>query len=552
MSKAASTTTALLAARPINRRQTAPSSNSQRRAPKSCQPLPHSIEALDLSNSSPTQTLASIRFLVLSYLADLEAQLALLESPDVETWKSKGELTIEEAAQWIRTAFEMLDSIRTDVCHLPELHLTDLSVEIFKSHLPDLPDVPSMEDVRSHFPDMAEVRSHLPDVRSRFPNFDLAEMRSKLDDVRTRFNDIDFRSYIPILSKNIDRLHSHLTSMELPSSLDFASFAPNSLLSDLLDSVLASDLLSDIVDEPSEPEEGDDLIERAAKEVRNAVKRSLEGVHLIQYSDLPERWRNNPFVVQGYRFIPLERWPLIIMSLFAFHNETLNIHTHLIPFFLWSLNSIPFWNPSGLIDTPEKLFMTFALLCLFCSAVWHTMAGCAHYASVEFCARVDYVGIGWLISASVGTVVHYGFQCHPSLGNAFLLLCLGTGAAGNIVPFTEWFNDYDYRGWRVVFFLGLAFSSLAPLATMAALYSTGSMLKFIAPVVPSLLSYCIGLLFYMSHVPERFLSEKWCKRLDVIGGGSHAIWHCFIVLAVSQHKAAIRLMKEGIQCPTGI
>lgn len=30
--------------------------------------------------------------------------------------------------------------------------------------------------------------------------------------------------------------------------------------------------------------------------------------------------------------------------------------------------------------------------------------------------------------------------------------------------------------------------------------------------------------------------------------GSHAIWHCFIVLAVSQHKSAIGNMKEGLQC----
>lgn len=30
--------------------------------------------------------------------------------------------------------------------------------------------------------------------------------------------------------------------------------------------------------------------------------------------------------------------------------------------------------------------------------------------------------------------------------------------------------------------------------------------------------------------------------------GSHAIWHCFIVLAVSQHKAAIGRMKGGMQC----
>src|ERR1700710_1514344 len=97
-----------------------------------CQPLPHSIEALDLSASFPTQTLASLRFLVLTYLAELETRLSQFESPDLGAWKAKGEMTIEEARQWARTALDMLESIRSDVCsHLPELHFADLSVEGF-------------------------------------------------------------------------------------------------------------------------------------------------------------------------------------------------------------------------------------------------------------------------------------------------------------------------------------------------------------------------------------------------------------------------------------
>ena len=46
-------------------------------------------------------------------------------------------------------------------------------------------------------------------------------------------------------------------------------------------------------------------------------------------------------------------------------------------------------------DLPELLFMSFTLLCLLSSTIWHTMAGCADVVSMEFCAKVDYVGIGW-------------------------------------------------------------------------------------------------------------------------------------------------------------
>ncbi|KAF5387312.1 hypothetical protein D9757_005774 [Collybiopsis confluens] len=481
-----------------------------------CHPFPPSLEALDLSaSSSPTQILASLRFLVLSYLAELEQRLFLLESPYLEKWHAKSALTIEEARQWAQETLEMLESLRNDVCsHLPDIHLSDITVDNFKAHLPEFPDVPSISNMRAHLPDVPsihDVRSHLPDL----PDC----ISSKLDNVRTKFNDIDFHTpidYVPILSQKLESLQLHLSSMELPIGLP----GSHSMLSDLVDSLLSSELVSDFL-QSATPE--DDVFERAAREVTRAVKQSFQGVHLITYADLPEPWKNNSFVTQGYRFIPVERWPLIFLSLFAFHNEFLNIHTHLIPGLLWLINCIPFVNPSGIEDIPEALFMAFAIVCLFSSAVWHTMAGCAHCPSMEFCARIDYVGIGWLISASVGTVVHYGFQCFPRLGKIFLAGCFLTGLLGNICPFMSWFNEVRYRGLRIVFFLSLAFFSLAPLAGLAIMHSPKAMASFISPVVPSLVSYIIGLVFYATHIPERFIPEKWSRYLDRVGGDDNPL-----------------------------
>jgi predicted membrane channel-forming protein YqfA (hemolysin III family) len=78
-----------------------------------------------------------------------------------------------------------------------------------------------------------------------------------------------------------------------------------------------------------------------------------------------------------------------------------NIHTHLIPFLLWGINlltlvlTVP--DHADAFDVPEILFMCFALMCLSSSAIWHTMSGCADHRSVELCARIDYVGIGWCV-----------------------------------------------------------------------------------------------------------------------------------------------------------
>lgn len=81
---------------------------------------------------------------------------------------------------------------------------------------------------------------------------------------------------------------------------------------------------------------------------------------------------------------------------FIDHAPTVNIHTHLIPFILWTLRL----NPSSAFDpteAPVLAFTIFALICLLASAIWHTMAGCAHVRGMQLCAQVDYVGIGWYV-----------------------------------------------------------------------------------------------------------------------------------------------------------
>lgn len=94
----------------------------------------------------------------------------------------------------------------------------------------------------------------------------------------------------------------------------------------------------------------------------------------------------------------------------------------------------------------------------------------------------------------------------------------------------------------------MAFTGLAPLAHLTYYFGFRAMLDFIAPTAPSLLSYIIGLVFYVSHVPERFAycNESISRLTDWLGGGSHAIWHAFIVLAIYQHKWGMREMKAGV------
>ena len=299
MSTTSATTISLsvTSAQPRHKRRLTTSYAGKHHIRSLCQPLPSSIEALDLS-PTPAQVLATIRLQVLSYLADLETRLSLFESPiSAESLKSKGESTVEEARAWARTGLEMLARIRSDVsAHLPELHLETVpSMEEFvKSHMPD---APSLDDMRARLPDLPEA------IRSRLPDITMSDMRSRLDDVRSSLSDIDFNSpleYIPTLSEHLQTLQSHLSSFDLPQSFSdsFAMFTDNSTLGELLERVLSSDFISGM---SSDMRGGEDMLERAAIDVGQAIRRSLNGSRLIYYADLPKRWRNNRFVAGGYR-----------------------------------------------------------------------------------------------------------------------------------------------------------------------------------------------------------------------------------------------------------
>jgi len=241
----------------------------------SCHSLPHSLEALDSpSSGSARQSLGALRILLLSYLEDVENRLSAIDSPISEitipaALKFKGEHTVEDARAWARDALEMLRSIRSDVC----------------SHLPELPDVPSLSNVRAQL-------SH-----------SLADTTSVVEDVCSRFSD----KHISTLSARFQSLQAHLRSMDVLTT-DMHTFPGSTRLSGLFDSFMSSDLVTELSDDVTEAED-------MARDVTRAIRQSLQGSKLIHYVDLPPQWRNNPFVARGYRYVSGAHVPHVFLML---------------------------------------------------------------------------------------------------------------------------------------------------------------------------------------------------------------------------------------------
>ncbi|BGP56505.1 inc metabolism membrane protein [Rhodotorula sphaerocarpa] len=265
---------------------------------------------------------------------------------------------------------------------------------------------------------------------------------------------------------------------------------------------------------------------------------------LLRYEELPEEWRNNPHILHGYRYIPIEQYPALLKSMFEWHNETINIQSHFIGFL--SLAGLLIYylvfspaSPHPLVDPHPGdtaiavLFVVSAMHCLLCSTAWHLFAGCATTGWFQSAACIDYVGISGLIAASVAGSTYYGFYDHPQLANAYMTFNFIVGGIGMLVPWQSWFNERKYKMWRIAFFVSLAASAVAPIAHRSFLIGLGDTLRFYSPAVPSVMAYLAGLLFYANQFPECCSPGSWHI------GASHQLWHVAIVAAVWLHWKAM-------------
>ena len=242
-----------------------------------CQPVPHSLDTLDLSSASPAAAIASLHFHVLSCLTDIETSLSQLESPlpdfDLGQAISRGELKVEEVRAWAKDGLEILKQIKAELrSHLPEFSLDPASVENYVSaRLHDLSDSSNLKRVTSHLPDLPRIPRP--------------------------------EQYLFKLSDRLKSLHSHLSSSNAFSHMTFPSLPSTAKLSELIDTLMSSDRVPATLRARS-MSRTEDALGRAAAEVARAIERSFHGAKLVTYGDLPSEWRNNPFVTYGYRSVP--------------------------------------------------------------------------------------------------------------------------------------------------------------------------------------------------------------------------------------------------------
>ncbi|CAM8985713.1 unnamed protein product [Rhodiola kirilowii] len=288
---------------------------------------------------------------------------------------------------------------------------------------------------------------------------------------------------------------------------------------------------------------------------------------LIGYHSLPAYLQDNEYILRHYR----SEWPLkhILKSLFSVHNETGNVWTHLIGFFLflaltiytalkipnvgdlhplrWLVSCIllPFsetglladvWNDAAngaITRWPFFAFLCGAMFCLLASSTCHLLS-CHSQRLSYIMLRLDYAGIAALISTSFYPPVYYSFLCNPFFRNLYLTFITIFGLVTILFSLLPIFQKPEFRVIRASLFFGMGFSGAVPILHKLilfhnqpeALHTTGYEL-----VMGAL--YGLGALIYAARVPERWRPGKFD-----IAGHSHQLFHVLVVAGAFTHYRA--------------
>lgn len=142
---------------------------------------------------------------------------------------------------------------------------------------------------------------------------------------------------------------------------------------------------------------------------------------LLSYHEIPDWYQDNPFILDGYRLVT-NSTRACFTSLFSLHNETVNIHSHLIPGILCLVAEGLIYRylhtkyPKATISDYFifAVFFLTAVICLITSATYHTLTNHSKNVS-KLWLRCDFVGIIIFILGDFVSWINMIFYCEPTL-----------------------------------------------------------------------------------------------------------------------------------------
>lgn len=261
----------------------------------------------------------------------------------------------------------------------------------------------------------------------------------------------------------------------------------------------------------------------------------------IRIEDLPEWYPvKNPLIKSGYRHTgSLYNSAL---SLFSWHNETLNIYTHLLPgiYFLYQFCIMPV-DYTCFVELLEKInYFSAAFMCIS-STIYHAF-NMVDYTWYTMTLKLDYTGI--IVVNLTHQFMDSFLLFYVALNNQTLFLgslCIEILFAIYCIIDIVYFHVIG-RIWNMSLWYPVI--SSVPLTSITFVYSRiwGSnklQMASNASLGCSLMIFIAGGIFYKGKFPERF----WNSRGIFDNYNSHVWHHIFIVISIFVAMSGFPFMK---------
>jgi predicted membrane channel-forming protein YqfA (hemolysin III family) len=240
----------------------------------------------------------------------------------------------------------------------------------------------------------------------------------------------------------------------------------------------------------------------------------------LQITEVSSWYLCNPYVIKGYR-APMSLWKSLL-SVFQWHNETLNIHTHLWPalFFLRALIRLPYSHAFQEGSLEARFVMIFgftgAVYCLFTSTFFHIVQNVSE-TWFRISHKLDIIGI--------------------------IVVCLGQQFLNTLIlinsrPFSFWFitgNQAFFAAICIQDILkkreakeiwAMRYPAMTTVTTIViTVFTDHHRAAVYASACCSVLVIIAGLVFFKGRCPERCL-----KNMD--NYNSHVWHHVCIVIGI--------------------
>lgn len=263
----------------------------------------------------------------------------------------------------------------------------------------------------------------------------------------------------------------------------------------------------------------------------------------VQASEVPALFRE-PHILSGYRPVGQD-WHCYLLSLFQWHNESLNVWTHLLavlPLLLRWLFAGP-WSAAGVAPDPDSLplllFLLSAVSYLLFSTAAHLLQSRSELAHHAF-FFLDYVGVG--IYQYGCALAHYFYSSEPAwrqsiVGEVFLPAAAFLGwlsCASCCYAKLRYRRPYPLQR-KIIQLIPACLEYLLVISPVAHRLATGS---WSDPALPfhalQVVFSILAAFFFCCPLPERLFPG----RCDIVGHG-HQIFHVFLVLCTLSQQEAL-------------